>query len=97
MSKLSKIYIHDINNAKDGADKLTAAATELESVKVSIDYILKELGQFWAQTQEDAQDFAASLTQHVQFLDKYVENSKKLSYIISNYVEQEEKISSKSV
>ena len=81
------ISITNTSAAVTNAEKLLHITNEINSVKESIQYILGELSEYWAATQEDQQSFYGSLEKGVMGLEKIVQCNKDFSNAVMEYVE----------
>lgn len=94
---MAQITITNTALAKSDAETLATNAVETESVITSIEHILGELGQYWEESQQDAQTFAQGLKTNVETLKTIVECNKEFSTTIQGYAENQEKTAGNTV
>ena len=94
---MAQITITNTTLAKSDAETLASNAVETESVISSIEHILAELGQYWEESQQDAQTFAQGLKTNVETLKTIVECNKEFSTTIQSYAENQEKTGGNTV
>ena len=87
------IIINDTLSVKKMADELNVESNKIESVKDSIAYILKELKEYWSETQEDQQSFYNGLSKCVESLETIHTCNLEFSNAIIDYMDVTEKIS----
>ena len=92
-----EIIITNTAAAVNNAENLLHLTNEINSVKESIQYILGELSEYWAATQEDQQSFYKGLESGVNGLENIIQCNKDFSNAIIEYVNVLESTSQNSV
>ena len=93
MSKITITNSEDIINAANG---INVNLEDVHSVYVSLDYILKELNEFWA-ANKDQQDFAQGLTEHIERLKAFRETLDLFQLAIKEFINLTEETGSRKV
>ena len=86
---MASIEIKDSANVINSAETLATQTVKMDSARESIQAILTELGQYWSQTQQDAQTFSKELQQNVEKMGTIVE--------CNAYAESQQKTSTQAV
>lgn len=94
---MASIEIKNVSKVISSAETLASGTVKLDSARESIDYILNELNQYWAETQQDAQTFAEGLKKNVERIQTMVECNKEFATAITNYAEAQQKTSTSAI
>ncbi len=90
----TNIIITNPDTAREQAEAIAANIAQIKSVKSSIEYILKELAEYWEQTQQDAQAFSGELTKNAEKLDVIISCNTEFAENMVSYISATEQISS---
>lgn len=94
---MALIQINDTALVKAKAEELASNSVQVESARQSIEHILMEVKEYWAQTQQDAQTFTTGLEQNVKFIETVIGCNKDFSTAIINYMNVTEKVANTGV
>lgn len=94
---MANIAIKNTTVVKREAENLITQTEKIESVKDSIKWILMEIKNYWAETQEDQQAFAKGLEENTQVLENIIACNNDFSQAIIQYMEVTDKTSQTTI